>query len=221
MLQQKASKFVVKDSNDDSRTISGYASVFGNRDSDNDVIEKGAFKRTIKAWGPEGKDRIKLMSQHDMSRPVARITELKEDDKGLYIEAKFGTHTDGEDHYRMVKEGLLNEFSVGFVSEQKSENEKGGFDITEIKLYEVSLVSVAANDEAIVTEVKSQDISGLIKQVENDELGFKIEKEFLRLQTEILTKDSTPTSSEEESDAEVVEKSDNFDWDAFAEHLNN
>ena len=101
MLQHKSSKFVVKDANDDDRTIKGYASVYGNLDSDNDTIHKGAFKRTIKAWGPEGKDRIKLVAQHDISRPVARITELKEDTNGLYMEAKFGTHRDGEDYYKI------------------------------------------------------------------------------------------------------------------------
>ena len=221
MLQHKSSKFVVKESNDDSRTIKGYASVFGNLDSDMDTIHKGSFTRTIKAWGPEGKDRIKLVAQHDISRPVARITELKEDSNGLYMEAKFGTHTDGDDYYRMAKEGIINEFSVGFVAEDKKENEKGGYDITEIKLYEVSMVTVAANDEAIVTEVKASDPMALIKQVEDKELAFKLEREFLRIESKQVQQDPTPTSSEEESDAVVEqEKQDSFDWDAFAEALN-
>ena len=183
-LIQKASKFTVKESNDDTRMIKGYASVFGNLDSDSDVIHKGAFNRSIKSWGPEGKDRIKLVAQHDINRPVARITEMKEDSNGLYMEAKFGTHTDGDDYYRMAKEGIINEFSVGFVPVEKEENEKGGYDITEIKLYEVSMVTVAANDEAIVTEVKSADPLKLIKQVEDKDLAFKLEKEMLRLMSE-------------------------------------
>ena len=136
-LIHKTSKFQVKESNDDNRTVKGYASVFKNLDSDNDVIQKGAFNKTVKEWGPEGKDRIKLVAQHDMKRPVAKITDLKEDAEGLYMEAKFGTHTDGEDYYRMAKEGIINEFSVGFVPVEKEENDKGGFDITNIKLYEV------------------------------------------------------------------------------------
>ena len=222
MLQHKSSKFVVKESNDDSRTIKGYASVFGNLDSDMDTIQKGSFNRTIKAWGPEGKDRIKLVAQHDLSRPVARITELKEDTNGLYMEAKFGTHTDGDDYYRMAKEGIINEFSVGFVAEQKDENDQGGYDIKEIKLYEVSMVTVAANDEAVVTDVKSHDLTGLIKQVEDKELGFKLEKEFLRLQSETVQLDPTPTESKEDSSDAVVEtKSEEFDWSAFATALKN
>ena len=183
-LQHKASKFVVKESNDDSRVIKGYASVFNNTDSDMDVIKSGAYRRSIKEWGPDGKDRIKLVAQHDISRPVARITELKEDANGLYMEAKFGTHQDGDDYYRMAKEGIINEFSVGFVPVEKQENEKGGFDISSIKLYEVSMVTVAANDEAIVTEVKSADPLKLVKQVEDKDLAFKLEKEMLRLMSE-------------------------------------
>ena len=88
-MLQKASKFKVESSDDKQRTVKGYASVFSNLDSDNDTIHKGSFNRTIKSWGPDGKDRIKLVAQHDINRPIARITELKEDDNGLYMEATF------------------------------------------------------------------------------------------------------------------------------------
>ena len=180
-LQQKTSKFQVKEYDDDSRIVKGYASVFNNTDSDSDIILSGAYNKSIKEWGPEGKDRIKLVAQHDIGRPVARITELKEDANGLFMEAKFGTHTDGEDYYRMTKEGIINEFSVGFVPVEKEENEKGGYDISNIKLYEVSMVTVAANDEAVVTDVKNDDVLKLVKQVDNDKLQFKLEREILRL----------------------------------------
>ena len=46
----KSASLEVKDFNDESRTVKGYASVFSNVDSDNDVLLKGAFNRTIKAW---------------------------------------------------------------------------------------------------------------------------------------------------------------------------
>ena len=203
-LIQKASKFTVEETNDDDRTIKGYASVFGNLDSDSDVIKKGAFNRSIKEWGPEGQDRIKLVAQHDISRPVARITKLKEDSNGLYMEAKFGTHRDGQDYYAMAKDGIINEFSVGFQAIEKDDNEKGGYDITNIKLYEVSMVTIAANDEAVVTEVKSADPLKLVKQVEDKDLAFKLEKEYLRLMgtqettTETVAKEATPEQEVEQ-----------------------
>lgn len=209
-LIQKASKFTVSDFNDDERTVKGYASVFKNLDSDSDVIQKGSFVRSIKSWGPEGKDRIKLMAQHDMMRPIAKITKLNEDNDGLYIEAKFGTHRDGDDYYRMTKEGIINEFSVGFQAIEKEANEKGGFDISQIKLWEVSMVSIAANDQAVVTEVKSADPMKLIKQIQDEDLAFKLEREVLKLMSnqEVATQpvSNVDVVKEDTPDPEIKEE---------------
>ena len=101
-LQQKTSKFTVKDFDDTTRIVKGYASVFNNTDSDKDIIQKGAFKRSIKALGPDGADRIKLLAQHKLDRPIGKMVVLNEDSNGLYMEAKFGTHRDGEDYYKMA-----------------------------------------------------------------------------------------------------------------------
>ena len=207
-LQQKTSKFEVKDFDDTTRMVKGYASVFNNTDSDDDVILKGSYNKSIKEWGPEGKDRIKLVAQHDISRPVARITELKEDSNGLYMEASFGSHTLGDDYYRMTKEGIINEFSVGFVPIEKKENDKGGYDISNIKLYEVSMVTIAANDQAVVTDVKANDALKLVKQVGDDKLQFKLEREILRLMSEkqeITTETESDGSSKDSSEQEIVE----------------
>ena len=201
-LLQKASKFQVKDFDDETRMVKGYASVFSNLDSDSDVIHKGAFTKSVKEWGPEGKDRIKLVAQHDISRPIANLVVMKEDVNGLYIEAKFGTHRDGDDYYKMAKEGIINEFSVGFQAIQKEDNEKGGFDITEIKLYEVSMVTIAANDAAVVTEVKNCNPLKLVKQVKDETLAFKLEKEILRLMSQ-----SNETTTKAESDDSIAEDS--------------
>ncbi len=203
----KTSKFQIKESNDDAKTISGYASVFANLDGDNDTIHKGAFNRSIKSWGPEGKDRIKLMAQHDLGRPIAKITTLKEDDYGLYMEAKFGDWTDSKDYYAMMKDGVINEFSVGFRAIDKEENEKGGYDITQIKLYEISAVSIAANDKAVLMDVKSLDPMKLIKQVENDDLAFKLEREFLKLKS--LAETTTQPVAEATPDS-VVNKEEEY-----------
>lgn len=206
----KTSKFEVKDFSDDSRTVKGYASVFSNLDSDSDVIQKGSFNRTIKAWGPEGKDRIKLMAQHDMSRPIAKITKLMEDPNGLYIEAKFGTHTDGDDYYRMTKEGIINEFSVGFQAVEKDDNDAGGYDFKEVKLYEVSMVSIAANDAAVVTDVKSANPLNLLKQIEDEDLAFKLERELLKLMSKADKASTQPETdlavTKVSPDAEAVTK---------------
>ena len=207
-LIHKAAKFTVKDFDDDTRIVKGYAAVFNNTDSDKDVIKKGAFNRSIKALGPEGTDRIKLLAQHKLDRPIGKMVILKEDPLGLYMEAKFGTHRDGEDYYKMAKEGIINEFSVGFQAIQKDANENGGNDISEIKLWEVSMVTIAANDEAVVTDVKSHNpFSTLVKQVEDEDLKFKLEKEHLRELTK-SNETTTQPATEVALDPEVETKED-------------
>ena len=208
-MQYKTSKLKVNDFNDDERIVEGYASFFGNEDSDADVMKKGSFKRTIKAQGPEGRDMIKLLAQHDMNQPIGKILKLEETDQGVYMKAKFGTHTLGEDYYRMTKEGIMNEFSVGFQAKQYEENEKGGYDFTEVKLFEVSMVTVAANDRAVVTSVKSSDPLKLVKQVEDEELKHKLEYEVLKLMSE-TQQTNTPPVSKDAQDS-LVEKQDSLE----------
>ena len=205
-LQQKTSKFVVKDFDDTTRIVKGYASVFSNTDSDKDVIQKGAFKRSIKALGPDGADRIKLLAQHKLDRPIGKMVVLNEDSNGLYMEAKFGTHRDGDDYYKMAKEGIINEFSVGFETIQKEANDIGGNDISEIKLWEVSMVTIAANDRAVVTDVKSNTFSTLVKQIEDEDLKFKLEKEHLRELTKSNETTTQPATEEVALDPEVETK---------------
>ena len=199
----KTAKFKIESSEEEGRVVKGYASVFNNLDSDDDTIKKGAFKRTIKAMGPEGRDAIKLLAQHDGKRPIGKMLLLKEDEHGLYMEAQFGTHQDGEDYYRMVKEGIINEFSVGFSPVKYKQREDGGYDFNEVKLFEVSAVTIAANPEAVVTEVKSNDIFKTLKRIENKELAHELERDILKMMSE-----SQETTTQLESDLAVKQDSE-------------
>ena len=211
-LQTKAGKFKVAEYDDDSMTIKAYGAVFNNVDSDLDIIQKGAFTRSIKEWGPEGKDRIKLIAQHDLNRPIARITEMKEDAKGLYIEAKFGDWTDSKDYYAMAKAGAVNELSIGYKVLDSEDNEHGGRDLKQIKLYEISMVTVASNDEAVIMDVKSMDPLKLVDQIEDKDLAFKLEHEILKLQSK-----AEEATIETESDLAVKEDSSEQEVEAKEE----
>ena len=74
----------------ESRTISGYAAIFGNKDKAHDILLKGCFSKSINERGPQSQanDKIILLWMHDLSEPLGFITELKEDDRGLYFEAR-------------------------------------------------------------------------------------------------------------------------------------
>jgi len=134
--------------------ITGYGAFFGNVDSYGDIIEKGAFNNTIE----ERKDRIAFCYQHDIYNPIGKIVELKEDDNGLFIKVVLSAAE--KDIQTKIKEGILKEMSIGYsvvsskadVIEDKQINR-----LNELKLYEISLVTVAANPLAIIEGMKSED----------------------------------------------------------------
>ena len=99
----------------ESRTISGYAAVFGNMDKAHDILLKGCFSKSINERGPQSQanDKIILLWMHDMSEPLGFITELKEDDRGLYFEARIDEIELGDRAIKQLESGTLNQFSIG------------------------------------------------------------------------------------------------------------
>ncbi len=134
--------------------IEGYGAVFGNIDSVGDVIEKGAFTKTLN----ERKERIAFCLQHNIHEPIGKIIDIKEDEIGLWLQCKISA---SEDKVRTkIKEGILKEMSIGYRTINSSSDIMDGQEIdrlTEIKLFEVSLVTVAANPLAVVTGMKSDE----------------------------------------------------------------
>ena len=178
------------DADEKAGIIKGYGSYFGNKDSDNDIIIKGAYKKTI----AENGDRVKYLYQHDMNQPIGKMTELYEDDKGLVFVAEIAKTQLGKDVVELMKSGVITENSVGIMPIQK--NNKGDYrEITEVKLYEISAVTLAANDQAKILDVKGNfDIEKLSKRYDNlnklirkgeisDEMIFAIEAEILKLKS--------------------------------------
>src|SRR6188768_2913250 len=113
---------VIKDMDGKKGIVTGYFSHFGNVDADGDIIVQGAFSKTINENGPKSsKFRIKHLFNHDPSKPLGVIQELKEDTIGLYYESKVGTHGLGQDFIKMVDSGLISEHSIGFQTMQSKE----------------------------------------------------------------------------------------------------
>ena len=150
--EYKAFKFELE-STDESGEFSGYAAVFGNKDSGNDIIEKGAFSNTIR----EDFDRIKILALHnDCWLPVGKPLELREDEKGLYIRGKISDTSMGRDIQTLMKDGVLNELSIGYDAVVFDyDSEAGVRHLKEIRLWEVSIVTWAMNNQAKIDEVKS------------------------------------------------------------------
>ena len=157
----------IEDVDVNSSTIKGYASVFGNVDSDGDVITRGAYAKTIQEWGPAGKNRIKMCWQHDIWDPIAKTIEMYEDEKGLAFVAQAPKDVPYiNDRIKMIEAGVIDELSVGFRIIKREDGRDGVRKITEVKLYEYSLVTLAANDMARVTSVKGESMQTFVERLQ-------------------------------------------------------
>lgn len=157
------STFEVKE-DDNGTVLEGYASTFGNLDSYNDTIVKGAFADTIK--GDNG-ERIAFCYQHRMDVPIGKIEVLREDDKGLFVSVRISKSEDKI--ATKVKEGILKEMSIGYWAEIKEYNDDTGIrTLKKINLHEISLVTRAADAFAKVTGIKAEDFE--LKSIDTEEL---------------------------------------------------
>lgn len=134
-----------------------YASVFGNEDSYGDIVQPGAFNRTLGEWKQRG-DTIPVLWGHDMSDPFANIgglTSAEEDDHGLKVRGQLDLdNPTALQVFRLMKGRRTNRMSFAYAvrdSEQDGDNTL----LKDLELYEVSVVQVPANDLAEVLTVKS------------------------------------------------------------------
>lgn len=168
--------------------VTGYFSKFGNIDSDGDIIQKGAYTKTIS----ESFQRIKHLLDHDRTKAVGVIQVLKEDDFGLYYESKAGRHTLGQDFLLMAEDGIISEHSVGIYPIKQAKGEGGSNVITEVRMLEgSSLQTWGANEHTPLTGIKSdKDIIQLLDVIQkalsngnySDETFMEIEKKYKSLQ---------------------------------------
>jgi len=164
--QTRACALQIKAVGDDG-TIEGYASVFGVLDTWDDIISPGAFAATIAAHKAAG-TMPAMLWQHDSDDPMGVWTEMSEDAKGLRIKGKICLETScGKDAYALTKAGAISGLSVGFVTKAyEYDTETNIRTITEIDLWEVSLVTFPANTKARITNIKSADEIGAPKDAE-------------------------------------------------------
>lgn len=153
----KNAPLVIKDIDSIKGIVSGYFSAFGNVDSDRDIINKGAYAKTILEKGPKSnKPRIKHMLDHDTTKGIGKLLELEEDSTGLAYVSQLGRHTLGRDALLMYEDGLITEHSVGFKTVRDQQAGENIREILEINLYEGSaLQGWGANEFTPVTGIKS------------------------------------------------------------------
>jgi HK97 family phage prohead protease len=150
-------RFALTEANPEVGTFKGVASVFGSRVDSwiPTVIEHGAFTKTLKENGA----RVKLLWQHDISEPIGLPTSLAETMVGLEVAGKISQTTRGKDAIVLTRDGVIDELSIGFdpivYNMERLQDGSEVRHITELRLWEISLVSFAADPLAKIHTVHS------------------------------------------------------------------
>jgi len=146
------SVFKSEASDDGTIKIRGYAST-NDTDRSGDIVDKDAW---TKGGLQNYQNNPILLFNHDYNSPIGKATSLRVTDKGLEIEGIISKSAGKI--AEMVKEGILGAFSVGFrVKDADYMEETDGYRIKDAELFEVSVVSVPANQAAIFSVAKSFD----------------------------------------------------------------
>lgn len=158
--EYKTIAFEVEDYDEEEGIFSGYGAVFSNIDSGGDIIEPGAFTKTI----AEGVGRVKILSGHNETLlPIGVPVELREDAKGLYMRGKISDTALGRDVKTLIKDGVLGELSIGYDPVVFDYDESGIRHLREVKLWEISVVTWAMNEQAVITGYKADDFAAQVE----------------------------------------------------------
>lgn len=135
--------------------FSGYASLFGEVDLGRDAIEPGAFAASLTKRGAGG---VRMLYQHDPAEVIGRWTDIREDERGLYVEGKLATDVArAREVHALMKAGALDGLSIGFRAvKARSDRKTGVRRILEADLWEISVVTFPMLPTARVSNVKHQ-----------------------------------------------------------------
>jgi uncharacterized protein len=153
--QTRAFAFEVRSTGENGE-IEGYGSVFGVKDSYDEIVAPGAFSSSLTEHRAAG-TMPAMLWQHDPSEPIGVWLDMVEDEKGLRVKGQIVLETErGKAAYALLKKGALKGLSIGFVSRQWAWDEAAEVrTLIAVDLWEVSLVTFPANGAAMIDSVKS------------------------------------------------------------------
>jgi len=135
---------------EDEGSFIAYGSTFGNIDQANDVVHKGAFKRSINSGR-----KVALLWGHNKNMPIGVYKEVYEDQKGLVVKGQLNLETQqGREAHALMKQGALS-MSIGYQVKRSDRDKRTGVkNLRELALHEVSLVAMPCNTACEVVGVK-------------------------------------------------------------------
>ena len=130
--------------------VSGYGSVFGGIDSRNDTVMPGAFLKSL------AKRKPKMLWQHEMDEPIGVWDDVREDSKGLFVQGRLAIKTEGgQKAVELISMGAIDGLSIGYRTVIGEFSTSGVRLLKEVDLYEVSFVTIPADQAAMVQNIKS------------------------------------------------------------------
>lgn len=193
--------------------FNGYGSTYGNIDSHNDIVVRGAFDESI------AKDYPTLLWVHDDTEPLGIFEEVRSDSKGLFVVGKM-PKADTLVSGRVIPQidvGSVRAMSIGYiVQEWYYENDVRY--ITKCRLVEISLLPKGSNGNALVTSFKSLNIEET-KEIKTKREFEKILKDsgaFSQKSAAYLASMVRDEFIDNSADAEDVKKKD-FEYDGEKE----
>lgn len=145
----------------DGSVISGYASLFGKSDQGGDTVETGAYAASLS----RGR-KVKMLWQHDPSQPIGVWDEVHEDGKGLWVKGRLLTDVArGREAASLIAAGAIDGLSIGYRTVKARKDDKGGRLLSELELWEVSLVTFPMLPDARVAAKGDDPAASLMRDL--------------------------------------------------------
>jgi len=180
------------------REVHMILNAFGNKDDDGDIVQKGAFAKSLLERGVGSKTdrKIAYLKFHDMKMPLGTFKELYETDRGLEAVGRIDETALGDETLIQIQNKTLNQHSIGFEyiwDKIDYDETNDAFIVKEINLWEGSLVVLGTNENTGVLEVRGKDFDDQVAEVMSDlekhlkGIEYKSQYDLRRVFSKVLT----------------------------------
>ncbi|SFI66074.1 HK97 family phage prohead protease [Celeribacter neptunius] len=157
-LEHKFTRIDAIDILDNIVKIEGYASLFGRCDSGGDIVQSGAYRASLAALKAKGRS-VKMLWQHDPAQPIGVWDAVYEDARGLYVKGRILPELQrGREAMALIEAGAIDGLSIGYRTVKARKDAKGHRLLTELELWEVSLVTFPMLPDARLSPEAKTDL---------------------------------------------------------------
>ncbi|MCF6443491.1 HK97 family phage prohead protease [Nereida sp. MMG025] len=122
-------------------SVAGYASLFGLPDQGGDIVAAGAYTRSLARLAQKG-GTVRMLWQHDPAQPIGVWDEVREDARGLFVKGRLLMDVArAKEAAALLEAGAMDGLSIGYRTIKAGKDDKGRRLLSELELWEVSLVT--------------------------------------------------------------------------------